>query len=224
MATFFFHDLHRKYLVMVGAFFDRIFIFKDQTEIKVPVSYVEKNKLIERFQRRDISFKGVSMTLPRISYEFTNMYYDPERKLNRLFKFVSDKDETSKYIQYTPVPYNIEVEVTILGNKNIDVTQIVEQILPRFTPDIKITSNLIPENNVELDLSLCLNSVYVQDSYEGLVSDKRLITYGLNLTLKGYFFREITDEKLITETISNFYNFDGPEMPEGSIIITPNDL
>lgn len=222
LRNYFFNKQTKKYIVIVGNLFDNYHIIKNGSMIKIPVSYANKNKLIQRYLRRDVSLKGVQMTLPRISFEFTNFYYEKERKLNRIHEFVSDLNSTSKKSQYTPVPYNIDIEVSIIANKNNDVTQIVEQIIPKFTPDVKISTNLIPENNINMDISLCLNSIYVQDTDEGLLETERFITYGLNFTLKAFYFREIQENKIILEEITNFYDFDDPSDIQFTITTTAN--
>jgi len=220
--TYFTHSLTKKYLVIVGSIFSGYNIIKNGNYIKIPVSYGQKNKLIQRYLRRDVSFKGVQMTLPRIAFEFTNFYYDSERKLNRLHQFVSDSNTQSKKVQYSPVPYNIDVLVSVIANKNNDITQIIEQILPKFTPDVKISSNLIPENNINLDISFCLNRVNVTDTYEGLLTDDRMITYDLDFTLKGYYFREIKQRGIILEETLNCFDFDDREFPQFSITVNAN--
>lgn len=224
MTDYFANKLTKKYIVIVGSLFDNYRILKDGKYIKVPVSYSSKNKTIERYKRRDVSFKGVQMTLPRIAFEFINFSYDEERKLNRLHQYISAKDYSNRNSQYTPVPYNIGITVSIVGNKNNDVVQLVEQIIPNFTPDLKITTNLIPENDINLDISVCLNSIYVEDTYEGLLTDDRLITYNLNLILKGYYFREIQEKKIILAEFANFYDFDDHTIPVSTEYITANTI
>lgn len=224
MAEYFAHKLTKKYIVIVGSLFDNYRILKDGKYIKIPVSYGGKSKIIERYLRRDVSFKGVQMTLPRIGFEFTDYYYDSERKLNRLNKFVGGSDDFSKKSIYTPVPYNINITVSAIANKNNDVVQIIEQIIPKFTPDVKITTNLIPENDINLDISLCLNNIYVEDTYEGLVSDDRLITYTMNFTLKAFYFREIKESKIILEEIVNYFDFDNSITEIDTQTITANTI
>lgn len=220
--TYFTHSLTKKYLAIVGSLFTDYHILKDGKFIIIPVSYGGKNKLIQRYVRRDISFKGVQMTLPRISFEFTSFSYDTERKLNRIHQFVSDNNATSKKSIYSPVPYNIDVQVSVIANKNNDATQIIEQILPKFTPDIKISSNLVPENDINMDISLCLNSASYNDGYEGLMTDDRMITWDLNFTFKAYYFREIKEPKIILQETLNCFEFDDREVPQFSITVTAN--
>jgi len=224
MSEYFTHKLTKKYIVIVGSLFDDYRILKDGKFIKIPVSYAGKNKIIERYTRRDVSFKGVQMTLPRIGFEFTDFYYDEERKINRLNKFVKKDGETSRTTVYSPVPYNIGVNVSVVANKNNDAAQIVEQIIPKFTPDIKITSNLIPENDVNLDISLCLNNIYIDDTYEGLITDNRLITYNMAFTLKAFYFREIQESSIILEEIVNYFDFDDTSEIIETQTITANTI
>jgi hypothetical protein len=225
--NYFNHNITRKYVAIFGSLFDGIKIKKDSKDFIVPISYAKKDKLIQRALRRDESLKGVSMTLKRMAFEFTEFYYDGERKLNRLNKIVGiDETDGERYNQFTPVPYNLTAELSIIANKNDDITQIVEQILPQFTPDIKITANLITELEHYFDLSFNLNSVYVQDLYEGLIEQKRIIIYGLNFTLKGYYFGELYKDKPINTVIgnisTNFYGFDASESE--TVTITEEDL
>lgn len=215
------HDLLKKYIVIFGTIFDNISIIKYQSEnirsndndientypikeIKVPINYANKNKLIERYLRRGNDSSDIKdliqKTLPRIAFEFTNIYYDPKRKLNKNYKIISpiEIDNTIVNAQFTPVPYNIDVELSVLVNKSEDGTKIIEQILPYFTPQLNITSNLIQENNLKLDIPIVLNSVYLDEEYETDFKKNRVVTWGLNFTIKGYFFGPINTENVVT--------------------------
>jgi hypothetical protein len=220
--TYFNHDLIRKYIVIFGSIFDNVSIIKYETEnirsnkndsenllsikeINVPITYANKNKYILRYLKRgndSTDIKDViQKTLPRMAFEFTNVYYDSKRKLNRNYKIIStiDDDNTLIHAQFTPVPYNIDVELSVLVNKTEDGTKIVEQILPYFTPQLNITSNLIPDNNIKLDIPIVLNSVYLDEEYETDFRKNRVVTWGLNFTIKGYFFSPINTEKVVTD-------------------------
>jgi hypothetical protein len=195
--NYFNHNITRKYVAIFGSLFDGIKIKKDSKDFIVPISYAKKDKLIQRALRRDESLKGVSMTLPRMAFEFTEFYYDGERKLNRLNKIVGiDETDGERYNQFTPVPYNLTAELSIIANKHY------------------------------FDLSFNLNSVYVLDLYEGLIEQKRIIIYGLNFTLKGYYFGELYKDKPINTVIGNisttFYGFDASESE--TVTITEEDL
>lgn len=188
----------------------------------IPISYGQKNKLISRYLRRQVSLKGVAMTLPRMAFEITNVYYDSERKLNRLHKYINTTaDNKIVGTEYTPVPYNFDVELSIITNRNDDATKIAEQILPRFTPDIKVTTNLIEEMNLEFDIPIVLNAVHIEDIYEKpMDQDGRVIIWGMNFTIKGYLFRETNQEKIITTAVTNL-GIDINSLESSTITIDP---
>lgn len=213
-------ELNKKYIVMFGCLFDNMYINKMQSEsirtntndtettniikgIKVPINYANKDKLIMRYRRRgndpDDIQDLVKTTLPRMAYEFTTITYDQTRKLNKNHIFISpiETDTGTIKTQFSPVPYNITVELSIMANRTEDGAKIVEQILPNFTPSIIVSSNLIPENNIILDIPIILNNVYVNEEYEGNFTKERVITWGLNFTMKAYYFNNINTNKVI---------------------------
>jgi len=205
MSNYFYHKLLRKYVIVIGSLFDGIQIENSNGTFVVPINYIDKDKLIQMYLRREKSYKGFSITMPRISYTLGDMYYQPQKKLNRIHKYV---DSTGLSSLYTPVPYDISVEMNVIANRTRDITQIVEQILPLFTPDIKITANLIPDLDISLDLSLGLNNVWVKDNYEGNLTDKRFIVYTFDFKLSAYFFNRIIEEsedKIIHTATANLY-------------------
>lgn len=215
------HNLTKKYIVIFGMLFDNItidkFVSEDKRnnkndientdiikEINVPISYSNKNKLILNYLRRGNDPNNIrdliETTVPRIGYQFTNIRYDRSRKINRLHFLQSPTSvNTTINRQYAPVPYNIDVEMSILVKKTIDGTKIVEQILPMFSPQIHVTSNLIPENDIKLDIPIVLNSVHLEEDYEKDYTERRIINWGMNFTIKGYYFGKINTEKIITD-------------------------
>ena len=81
------------------------------------------------------------MTLPRMGFDITGLTYDAERKLGKLkqYKLQDSGDNTVLRTQFAPVPYNINFGLYILSKNTEDALQIVEQILPFFTPDFTVT-------------------------------------------------------------------------------------
>ena len=204
--VYFYHKLLRKYELIIGNVFTGIMCSRTGTNIKVPVGFAEKHKFIQRFLRRDESLKGVAMTMPRIAIKFQDIIYDGERKLNRLNKIVIAETDSNREIVYTPVPYNIQVQVSALANRNNDIWEITEQILPVFTPDLKISAkNLIDESDLVFDLSLCLDNINISDNYEGDLMKRRLIVYDFLLTFKVWLFRDINTENFIDTIICRAY-------------------
>ena len=91
--------------------------------------------------------------------------------------------------------------------KNVeDGTQILEQILPFFTPEWTSTINLIPELGVVQDIPLILLNVTPQDTYEGNFDERRVMTWTLDFIMKGYFYGPIRESGVITLANTNFFD------------------
>jgi hypothetical protein len=143
--------------------------------------------------------RHVSTTLPRLGFEFTSMTYAPQRKLNSAHKIsrgVNTGGLDFNYM-YTPVPYDFNFSLHALFRNTEDGTQIVEQIVPFFTPDFTVTMKMIPEMSVNMDIPIELISVNSSDTYEGDMESRRIQTYQLDFTVKGYLFGPIKKFKYI---------------------------
>ena len=102
-----------------------------------------------------------------------------------------------------PVPYNLDISMYILTKTQEDALQIVEQILPYFNPEYTLSVKVIPETNTLLDVPVVLNSVSVQDDYEGDFQTRRFVTYTLQFTMKVNVFGPVADNNVIAKTTIN---------------------
>jgi hypothetical protein len=201
------HDSLRKYIIVFGTVFNDIYINRLDNDqevrqtLKVPLTYGPKDKVLARLEQNPEMLNQAGIVLPRISFEMTTLEYDPTRKLNTLNKLTKQSatggtDDEVKY-QYQPVPYDIQFEMNILVKNAEDGTRIVEQIVPYFTPDFTVSVNLVPEVDGPRDIPIILNSISSQDQYEGNFTERRVLTWTLNFTLKGYMYGPTKKSKLI---------------------------
>jgi hypothetical protein len=95
----------------------------------------------------------------------------------------------------------------LVKNAN-DGTRILEQILPFFTPDWTATLNLDSTMQHKYDVPIILNDVRSEDTYEGNFVDRRVLTWTLNFTLKGWIFGPTRKSKQIKTSYINLYNVD----------------
>lgn len=86
MFEYFYNEIFRSVIIGFGSLFNGIEIkHKDASEdvysvIKVPLAYGPTQKFLARLeQERDLN-KPIQITLPRMSFEFTDLQYDPSRK------------------------------------------------------------------------------------------------------------------------------------------------
>ena len=226
--SFYFGSI-RKYIILFGTLFNDIMIERvDQNtgdvlkRIKVPLSYGPKDRYLVRLKENPDLLRQINQILPRMAFEIKSVTYDADRKLNTVGrnKFVIENEGNSIKAQYNPVPYNLDIQLSVLARNADDATRIIEQILPFFKPEWTTTINLIPEMGIKMDIPVVLKSVRYEDTYEGSFTDRYAIVWDLEFTLKGYFYGPISEPGIIKEVDVNFYNMTTSQKIE-EIIITP---
>ena len=208
----FYHRTIRKIVVAFGTVFNDIILQRmksdgttKRTVFKVPLSYGAKEKYLTRITADPTLTKAVQTVIPRISFEMVSMSYDTGRKLNTLTQNFAANNSTSVKTQFRPIPYNFEFNLSIYVRNTEDGTQILEQILPFFTPDFTVTVNFIPEMNQKYDMPIVLNSVNSTVDYEGDMMSTRLIMWDLSFTAKSYIFPPVKSGKYIRQANTNIF-------------------
>jgi hypothetical protein len=171
----------------------------------VPLSYGAKEKYLTRLTSDPNLTKSIATVVPRISFEMVSMTYDTSRKLNTLTQNFAANTSTAIKTQYRPIPYNFDFNLSIYVRNTEDGTQILEQILPFFTPDFTVTVNFIPEMNQKYDMPIVLNSVQSTVDYEGDMMSTRLIMWDLQFTAKSYIWPPVKSGKYIRQANTNIY-------------------
>ena len=110
--------------------------------------------------------------------------------------------------QFNPVPYNFEFTLNLFVKYVDDGLQIIEQILPYFTPFYTVTLNDIPSVDLKRDVQITLTSVNQSDEYEGAVEEDRIINWTLTFVANSWIYPPISDSKIIKTAITNFYQLD----------------
>ena len=199
LGTYYYHEIIRKTIIGFGTLFNDIHIRHtgeggtNHSEIKVPLAYGPSQKFLARIQQQADLNKAVQITMPRMSFEMTNISYDATRKssLVQTFKACSDGSKAKKV--FMPVPYNIGFELNILSKLNDDSLQILEQILPYFQPHFNLTIDLIDSIGEKRDIPIVLESIGFQDDYEGNFDTRRALIHTLQFTAKTYLFGPVAD-------------------------------
>ena len=231
MFTTFYNETIRKTVIGFGSLFDDIFVQRFdssgnlQKKILVPISYSPKEKFIRMLReypllKGDGSDVHIGEVLPRMGFSITNIDYDGSRKRNTVFRrFVTSEPDSATGLvkqtqsQFTEVPYNIGFNLAIGARTTDDCLQIVEQILPYFTPEFTLTLNFTDSMNTKIDVPIILNSVSPEFEYEGDTSTQRNVTFNLQFTALSYVFSPVKSNNIIRSTdvttlISGF-NTDG---------------
>jgi len=206
---YFYHKTIFKSVATFGTLFNDITVKRKTSsgdtvkELKVPLSYAPRSKFLSKIevQNADGSInKNTAITLPRMSFEMNSFSYDSERKLNSLgVRYNTTQDDKEKSM-HNPVPYNIGFSLNVYVEHFDEGLQIIEQIVPFFSPYLNIPSKLIYDDmGVVDDVPVLLNDVSLEESYEGQFEDRRVIMWTLSFTLKTNIFKPVKDSGLIRQ-------------------------
>jgi hypothetical protein len=208
MFEYFYHEILRKTIISFGTLFNNITIQKVNgtgdvfSSLQVPLAYSPTQKFLARLEQSPDLNKPIQISLPRISFEFIGLYYDSQRKVTTTQFFVSkDKDNKELRRAYMPVPYNMDFELSIFTKSNDDMLQIVEQILPYFQPHFTLTVDLVDQIGEKRDIPVILNSISMDDTYEGTFDSRRALIYTLKFTAKTYLFGPISTQDVSKDII-----------------------
>jgi hypothetical protein len=214
MFEYFYNEILRRTIISFGTLFNSISIKQsggetDASIIRVPLAYGPTQKFLARLTQSPDLSKATSLSLPRMSFEFTGLTYDPSRKVTTTQKIVvqnPDSDTPDEKKVYMPVPYNMQFELAVMCKLNDDALQIVEQILPYFQPSYNLSVNLVGSINEKRDIPVILENITMQDDYEGDFESRRVLMYTLRFTAKTYLFGPVTDasKDIITKSTVNY--------------------
>tara|TARA_R100001510_G_C7640718_1_gene198381 strand:- start:577 stop:1575 length:999 start_codon:yes stop_codon:yes gene_type:complete len=200
MFEYFYNEILRRTIISFGTLFNGLTIKTTNSDedvvniTRVPLAYGPTQKFLARLEQQADLNKATAMTLPRMSFEFTGLTYDPSRKVSTVQQFVvkNPDDESEIKKAYMPVPYNMSFELAIMTKLNDDALQIVEQILPYFQPSYNLTVELVGSINEKRDIPIVLENITMQDDYEGDYTTRRVLLYTLRFTAKTFMFGPVS--------------------------------
>lgn len=220
----FYHQRIRKAVAVFGSLFNELYVVRKNasggiiSQVKVPLSYAPKRDFIDRIAQMDNGEdqeRQVAIKLPRMSFEITGMNYDPTRQLPKMNKCrvaPTSYDGSSTQL-YTPVPYAIQFQLSIYARSQDDALQVVEQILPYFTPQYTVTVNPLDNYDVKEDTPINLTGITFSDDYEGPLEARRTIVYTLDFEMKlSLYKRTDLTSKIISQTEISMFDFDDTDI------------
>ena len=206
----FYHQTIRKYVALFGTLFNDINIEKKDSggnvlsRQKVPIAYGPKQKFLTRINQDASLDRQVAIQLPRMGFEMTGIAYDPIRKLNTVGSLThkeSINGARNVKKMFNPSPYILDFALYAFVENAEDGTQILEQVLPFFTPEFNVSVNILTDMGIKLDIPIVLQSATSEDSYEGEFSARRTIVWTINFMLKGFIYPDVKSGQSIIKTI-----------------------
>lgn len=215
----FYHERIRKAVATFGSLFNNLWVVrksasgKTLNQQKVPLAYAPSDKYLQRIRENAslVDDMNVAIKLPRMSFEMVSLAYDPTRMLPKTgtLSFPASSNGNRKKV-YNTVPYNISFQLNIYARSQDDCLQIVEQILPYFSPQYSVTIKPIDElPSLTEDVPIVLNGVSFVDEYEGALEERRTIIYTLDFEMKCNFHSNISDGSIIRKAINNIHQIAG---------------
>lgn len=130
--AYFFNNIIREHVSIFGSLFNDILIkHYDESEnlvkeIKVPISYTNKDKFIQMYTLRgdnpDNYEDNVMLTVPRFGFEINDLVYNSEQKINRMNRYVG---------------YRNNRDISISANTSIqDMTASMDQTIDSHSTNI----------------------------------------------------------------------------------------
>ena len=221
LTQYYYHQIFRKSIIAFGTVFNNILVKRkspnreeaDNLEaFKVPVMYGPYQKYLAMIEAEPAPERpSFQISLPRMSFEIEGLTYDGSRKLTptQFSKTVPKEGKDAdgrpiQYSQYLPVPYNLDISLSILSKNQDDGLQVLEQILPNFHPSLNVSIVVIDETHEERDIAIVLNSVGYQDDYEGDYTSRRTLIWTLKFTVKTYLFGPVTAARDIRKIVLDY--------------------
>lgn len=211
----YYHSLLKKYVIIFGTLFNNIRIERLNADgtvnstLKVPIAYGPREKYLARAENNPTGDAVVAVKLPRMAFEMTNIQYASDRKLQttRTIMTSNNVNGTNVYKKaYTPVPYDLTFELSIMTKTTEDGTRILEQILPYFTPEWTISARLLEDFEQLTDIPIVIDRVSVDDSYDSNFEQRRALVYTLSFTMKCYLYGPVTQSKIVKVVDINYTN------------------
>ena len=227
MKDFYNYDITRKIIIQFCDCFNDIKIARydkdgvKTKELNVPLKFAPKSKEWMWLERRDPATgrRIRDKILPIMSVVLTSIEYNNERKTSRFSRITSSRGATKSTSFYNPEPFTYNFEVKIATEYIYDMTQILEQILPYFTPTnvIRIT---IPELNVDsdtatneqgaasLELKVILDSSSQETSVDIEESNYRAVLWTLQFKVDGCLLRNARTDGHVLKISNKIYTTD----------------
>jgi len=218
LGEWFYHQRIRKATAVFGTLFNNISVVRKNSsgetisQIKVPLSYAPKRDFVSRISQMEMGEnqeRQIAIKLPRMSFEIVAFTYDAARQLPKISSRTVPSSTGASTAQqlYNPVPYNLSFQLHVYGRSQDDCLQVVEQILPYFTPQYNVTIKPLDDFDFLEDVPIKLDGVTYSDDYEGALENRRTIIYTLDFEMKISLYKGVpTATGPILDVTTNFYN------------------
>ena len=175
MFEYFYNEIFRSVIIGFGSLFNGIQVQKKDDKddtfsvIKVPLAYGPTQKFLARMQQSPDLNHPVQMTLPRMSFEFTALAYDPTRKSTQTQQIVITKpDGGEEKKTFLPVPYNM----TIVLSNDVHCFDFISEHIKLYSVKFVCDGSNVFADSENVTLRSCNNLLFCLIAQSSLRSAK----------------------------------------------------
>lgn len=199
----FYHNTIRKYTLALLDFFKNLEVqYKNENEEiitkQIPIHYKmrEKEMLLDKSQTQILT--GNTNVIPRAVLELTSLSASTDRQTSKYNKINMLRNKTNMEYQYNAVSYTFSYSLKILCRGMNEACQIVEEIAPKFNPNVAIDLFDAENEDSPTRVPLQMNSIGIEtENFEE--KSMNICTVSCDLTLNGYLFQPIKNYAIIKE-------------------------
>lgn len=184
--------------------------------IRPPVHFANRSRFItltqgsnqsNTFNTENLNALDLNYILPRMAVSITGMNYNPERKVSKFQRIKACQyDETEGTLSrvLSPVPYTLTLDLSIITKSIDDTFQIIEQIVPYFTPSLSFDIQFISGFSSE-SVGYTLTSVQPDSNDEYGVTDERVFLSTLSFETNVNYYYIKRSSSIIKKIIADYY-------------------
>jgi hypothetical protein len=187
--------------------------------IPVPIVVGNKDRVVASIMSRNT--QNLPISLPTMSAHMSNINPAPERYKGtgtvdeRVFMPVGGvfPDDLRVVRRLMPIPYNMEMELSIYASNTQQRDQILEQILLLFSPTLQIQKNDAAFDWTKIS-QVELTGIANNENYP-VGQDKRIINWDFNFTIPIYISAPLDiKDNVIKQIILRLGNLNGMDLNE----------
>jgi hypothetical protein len=209
----FYNRVIEKISTVFGALFSDIYVVRPKADgttdrtILVPITYAPKNHRQIRAKQNEDLGREINQVLPAMAFQLMNIEADEQRQGPTTNRWLAPNSANTSQLMNIPAPlaYDFDYELYIKINRVADGFQILEQSMTQFRQQLTASINFIDGVELPLDLTIFIDNVSMEDSYEGPLVEKREIIYTLTFKVKGWLFGPIGTAGLIKKIQIDFH-------------------
>lgn len=199
----FHHNTIRRYTLALLNFFNKMEIqYEDDSgqiiSKTIPIRYKSREKALSIDKSTEQILAGVTNVLPRAELELTGLTPESDRQVSKYLKINRNRKGEYAEFQWNCISYNFTYQVKVLCRGMNEVSQIIEQVAPKFNPNVAIDVRDAEGEQEPTRIPVQLSSIdFEVPEYDE--TSNNVCTVVFDLSVSGYLFEPIKTYSIVKE-------------------------